>query len=63
MLVQSAIDQKGKILEGDFKNMNELLRTLETFATSYSGEPRSSKSFKPGAFEKVEILYANLTRH
>jgi hypothetical protein len=58
--VQSNAKRIGIEMEGKFDTLQQLYSALDTFIT-YSGEPPSAKGLKPGAFEKVENLYRNLT--
>jgi len=60
VLVHAALDKKGKILGGDFQKMHELFGALRTYATSYGGEPRTSSSLKPTAFQKVDNLFSKI---
>ena len=58
--VQSNAERIGTKMAGEFDTLQQLFSALDTFIT-YSGEPPSAKELKPGAFEKVENLYRNLT--
>ena len=60
-LMKGNADRVGLPMEGDFDTMQQLFSALRTFMTPYGNEPPSANGLSPGAFERVDQLYSNLT--
>lgn len=59
-LLKSNAERLGITMSGEFDTLQQLFSALDTFIT-FGGVPPSVKGLKPGAFERIDALYRNLT--
>ena len=59
-MLKSNAEKEGIVIDGKFEQYQQLFSALSMFI-EFSGKPPSANNLKPGAFEKVNRLYQDIT--
>ena len=59
-MIKSNAEKEGITIDGKFEQYQRLFSSLSIFI-KFSGKPPSANNLKPGAFEKVNRLYQDIT--